>query len=72
MSNGVQAVSDAVKKHGLGEAIIDHFGREIADVGAVPTELRDAWREAYDALATVSELIEEFTPNQGDQNDAPR
>ncbi len=57
----VDAIKEQVGKDGLGECIIDFYGRELVVSGALPFDLREAWRAAYDALKEVNDLLEEFS-----------
>lgn len=54
--SAVDDIRDRVNRDGIGESVVDYYGRELTE--PVPEELRKAWADAYDALARVNELLE--------------
>ena len=61
--SAVEEIRNRVNKNGLGESIVDYYGRNLA-IGAegrkLPASLVIAWREAYDAMQKVNDLLEEL------------
>ncbi len=62
----IEEIKARVAKDGIGEAIVNYYGRDLkGGEWAIPFELREAWRDAYDALQSVNDLLEEFSTTEG-------
>lgn len=62
-SSPVDLMKYQIDTDGIGEAIVDFYGRDLAKSfpgERIPVQLCGAWRRAYDAMAIVTALVEEF------------